>query len=108
MKTAFEGKWRILEMDQWDQDYVNAETPGHITFEKKGQGRFHFGYVHAQLDWRYDPAIDRVDFSFEGSCEGDEMNGRGWAKIEEKPKQMSGKIVFHQGDESGFKAKKGR
>jgi hypothetical protein len=105
-ETAFVGKWRITEMDQWDQDYVNAEKRGHITFEKQREGRFHFGYVQAQLDWRYDAAIDRVDFSFEGSCEGDEMNGRGWAKIEGK--QMSGKIVFHQGDESGFKAKKGK
>lgn len=93
-------------MDQWDQDYVNAEEPGHFTFEMKGMGRVHFGYVHAQLDWRYDPGVDRVDFSFEGSCEGDEMTGTGWAKIEGKSKQMVGQIAFYQGDQSGFKARR--
>jgi hypothetical protein len=106
IKAAFVGKWRITEMDQWDQDYVDAEEPGHITLENKGLGHFHFGYVHAQLDWRYDPPIDRVEFSFLGSCEGDEMSGRGWAKIEGK--QMVGQIAFHLGDESGFKARKGK
>jgi len=104
--SAFVGRWRIVEMEQWDQDYVDEEESGHITFEKKGEGHFHFGYVHAQLDWRYDPAIDRVEYSFQGSCEGDEMDGRGWAKIEGK--QMVGQIAFHLGDESGFKAKKSR
>jgi hypothetical protein len=37
-------------------------------------------------------------------CEGDEMNGRGWAQIDAK--QMIGHIAFHLGDESKFKAKK--
>jgi len=45
-----------------------------------------------------------VDFTFEGSDEGDQVSGRGWAKIEGK--QMVGQIVFHLGDESGFTAKK--
>jgi hypothetical protein len=106
MKTAFVGKWRIVEMEEWDRDYVDAEEPGHITLERKGLGDFHFGYVHAQVDWRYDAAIDRVDFSFDGNSECDPISGRGWAKIEGK--QMVGQIVFHLGDESGFKAKKSR
>ena len=106
MKTAYFGKWRILEMDQWDLDYVDLEEAAHITFEKKGSGGFHFGCVDASLDWRYDDSLDRLDFTFEGSDEGDEVSGRGWAKIEGK--QMVGLIVFHLGEESGFKARKTR
>jgi hypothetical protein len=104
--SAFVGKWRIVEMEQWDQDYVDMEEPGHVTFKKGGSGGFHFGCVDATLDWRYDASIDRVDFTFEGSDEGDQVNGRGWAKIEGK--QLVGQIAFHLGDESGFKARKGK
>jgi len=60
----------------------------------------------AALDWRYDASIDRVDFTFDGSDEGDQVSGRGWAKTEGK--QLVGQIVFHLGDESAFKAKKVR
>ena len=42
-----------------------------------------------------------------GTDEGTEVSGRGWAKMEGKGKQMIGQALFHQGDESGFKAKKG-
>ena len=47
------------------------EETGHVTFEKRGTGGFHFGCVDASLDWRYDNSISRVDFTFEGSDEGD-------------------------------------
>lgn len=68
----------------------------------------HFGCVEAHRDCRYDDSLDRVDFTFEGFDEGTEVTGRGWAKIEGKGKQMVGQIVFHQSDESGFKARKAR
>jgi hypothetical protein len=32
----FIGKWAIVEMESWDQDYVNMELEGHFTFNKKG------------------------------------------------------------------------
>jgi len=31
MKTAFVGRWKITEMEQWDQDYIDMEEPGIIT-----------------------------------------------------------------------------
>ena len=87
-------------MEQWDQDYLDMDETGQVTLEKGGSGGFHFGCVDASLDWRYDASIHRADFTFEGSDEGDQVSGRGWAKIEGK--QMVGQIVFHLGDESGF------
>lgn len=106
--SAFVGKWRIVEMDQWDQDYIDMEEPGHVTFQKSGSGGFHFGCVDASLNWRFDDSLNRVDFTFDGCDEGTEVNGRGWAKVEGDGTQMLGQIIFHQGDESGFKAKKER
>ena len=106
MKTQFIGQWKIVEMEQWEQDYIDMEEPGHITFDKKGLGGFHFGCVDASLDWRYDASLDRVDFTFDGSDEGDQVTGRGWAAIQGK--EMTGFIAFHLGEESGFKATKGK
>ena len=50
--------------------------------------------------------VARVDFIFDGFDEGDQVSGRGWAKIEEE--QLVGQIIFHMSDESGFKASKGK
>jgi len=82
------------------------EEEGQSSFEKRGEGDLHFGCFDASLDWRYDDSLDHVDFNFVGSDEGTEVSGRGWAKMEGK--QMIGQALFHQGEESGFKAKKGR
>ena len=106
MKAAFVGKWRIVEMEQWDQDYVDMEEPVISPSRRMASGDLHFGCVNANLDWRHDPEAERVDFTFDGFDEGDEVSGRGWAKAEGK--QMVGQIVFHLGEESGFKAKKSR
>jgi hypothetical protein len=39
----FVGKWIVVEMEAWDQDFVNMEVPGHFTFRKDGTGHFQFG-----------------------------------------------------------------
>jgi hypothetical protein len=106
VESAFLGRWKIVAMELWEQDFVDLEEPGHITFNKGGSGGFHFGCVDASLDWQYETSIDRVDFTFDGCDEGDQVNGRGWAKNEGK--QMVGQIVFHMGDESGFKASRSK
>ena len=31
-KKTFIGNWRITEMEQWDQDFIDAEVPGYISF----------------------------------------------------------------------------
>jgi len=85
-------------------EYIDMTEPGHITFQKGGTGQLHFGCVDAELDWQ--DGEHRVDFSFQGFDEGDEVNGRGWAKVEEK--FLVGRIIFHMGDESGFTARKHR
>ena len=43
-------------MEQWDQDFVDMVSPGHVTFKKGGTGQLHFGCVEAELDWRFDVA----------------------------------------------------
>lgn len=93
-------------MEQWDQDFVDLVSPGHITLAKGGTGQLHFGAVDAELDWRAGSEPDRVEFTFDGFDEGDEVSGRGWAKL--GGNSLSGRIVFHLGDASGFEARRAR
>ncbi len=104
MKASFVGRWRIVGMEQWDQDFVDMVSPGQITFARGGRGEFHFGAVDATLDWRVDDTGNRLEFSFEGFDEGDEVSGRGWAQVDGGA--LKGWFAFHQGDESGFTARK--
>jgi hypothetical protein len=100
--NKFLGKWRLLEMEQWDKDFIDLVGEGHITFEKKDSGQLQFGAVECDLDCRIEKTGDqeRIEFSFVGSDEGDEVSGRGWAVIADD--QLHGRIYFHDGDESGF------
>lgn len=104
MKASFIGRWRIIEMELWDQEFIDLDGPGHITFARIGRGEMHFGAVNLTLDWRLNARESRVDFTFEGFDEGDEVTGRGWAEL--AGRNLKGRIVFHLGDESGFRAQK--
>ena len=38
--NPFTGKWRIVEVELWDRDFVNAEVPGYFAFSRHGLGEF--------------------------------------------------------------------
>jgi hypothetical protein len=106
MSNQYLGTWRIIEMEQWDQDFIDLVVPGYIAFREDHQGEFQFGAVHGALDYRIEPYQDtaRLEFSWEGEDEMDPVSGRGWAVI--KDGQLQGRISFHAGDDSGFTAAK--
>ena len=107
MKNAYVGKWRIVEMEEWDKDFVDLVVPGHFTFRKDGTGHFQFGAVDGEMDCRVETVggAERIEFTWDGTDECDTASGRGWAQVEGK--QMKGRIYFHLGDDSEFTAKKG-
>ena len=45
-----------------------------------------------------------IEFSFDGSDEGDRINGRGWAVLENDA--LHGRFFIHHGDESSFVARR--
>jgi hypothetical protein len=103
-KNPFTGRWRIVSMDGWDQDYVDEEEEGYFEFSPSSWGQFHFGYVHGQMDGRLttrdgEPAIE---WTWDGNAEMDAAQGRGWAV--RKGDELHGMIFFHGGDDSGFVA----
>ena len=104
MKASFVGRWRIVEMELWDQKFIDLDGPGHITFARNGRGEMHSGAVNLILDWRLNTGGSRVGFTFEGFDEGDEVTGKGWAEL--AGGKLKGRIVFHLGDESGIQAQK--
>ncbi len=91
-------------MEQWDRDYIDLEGPGFVEFGKGGLGSLQFGAVEVGLDCR--TALrgqdERIEFSFEGHDDADLCSRRGWAEIREGG--LYGKLFFHRGDDSWFKA----
>ena len=73
------GILRITHMDQWDQDFVNAEVLGFIRFDSSRMGEFHFGYVHGHMDVEQTErnGTPAVEWTWDGNDEMDEASGRG-------------------------------
>lgn len=99
-KNPFIGTWRIVWMEVWGQDYVDMEVPGYFTFGEKDLGDFQFGLVQGEMDWRLQDA--RLEFTWDGWDEGDQMSGRGWVEIDKG--ELRGRIFIHLGDDSEFRA----
>jgi hypothetical protein len=65
------GTWRIIEMEQWDQDYIDLVVPGYIAFREDHVGKFQFGTVHGEIAYRIESyqETERLEFSWEGEDE---------------------------------------
>jgi hypothetical protein len=105
--TSVIGRWRITEMDNWDQEAVDLVQPGFIGFDDDGLGELGFIAVTGELDYRDADRDGRpgVEFSWQGSDEGDDACGRGWAALNPDG-TLEGHIYFHLGDDSGFRAER--
>lgn len=104
---AFTGKWRIAEMEVWDQDYVDMEVPGYIHISSDGTGELQFGLVYGDIDGRLEQCgnTPRFEFTWAGQEENDPVCGRGYAMIENG--ELKGRIYLHLADDSAFRAIKG-
>jgi hypothetical protein len=100
---AIAGRWRIVEMDAWDNDVLDIDEEAHITFEGASGGKIAFVAVNGVLDVRYNARNGTAcaEFSWEGFDENDEVCGRGWVAMGTAG-QLVGHIFIHQGDDSGF------
>lgn len=50
---TFAGRWRIVEMDTWDNDFLDLVGRAHLTFKGKSNGEIAFGALKGFLDVRY-------------------------------------------------------
>jgi hypothetical protein len=95
-------------MELWAQEHVDLAGPGTLQLKRNGEGEMTFIAVRCWLDC--EPA-DRggrpgCEFSWEGVDEGDSRCGRGWAKLGETDDTLEGRLYFHMGDVSSFKAER--
>jgi hypothetical protein len=99
------GKWRIVETEVWDRDALDLVQPAFIEFRSDRTGEFCFIAVEGWLDCRYssDDGKARVEFSWDGKDEYDDVSGRGWAAIQDDG-VLRGRILFHLGEDSSFAA----
>ena len=103
LDCALIGKWRIIEADLWDRDYLDLVEPANIMFDGNGRGEFAFGCVQGGLDCEYSRRI--IFFTWQGFDEMDEVGGDGSAELDDDG-SLTIEICFHLGDEAILTARK--
>ena len=100
---AFVGRWRIVEMDVWDNGFLDLVEVAHLTFTGEADSEIAFGALKGFLDVRYGSRDGAAcaEFSWEGSDENDPACGRGWAAIGTAGR-LVGQFYIHNGDDSDF------
>ena len=61
---AFAGRWRIVEMDVWDKDFLDLVETAHLTFKGAADGEIAFGALKGFLDVRYGTRDDSACAEF--------------------------------------------
>ncbi len=105
--NSISGNFKITHMNEFDQDFVDAEVPGFICFDPHGQGEFQFGYVHGEMTVVSTERTGKpaAEWTWEGNDEVDPVSGRGWAVLQANGRP-EGEIIFLDGDASCFIAER--
>jgi hypothetical protein len=99
---SLKGKWRIVEMEAWDKDFLDLVEPAYILFGDT-ESEFAFGCVTGSFGSVGDS--HSIAFDWGGADEMDEAHGDGWAELRADG-SLTREITFHNGDESGFIARR--
>ena len=95
------GRWRILEADLWDRDYLDLCGPATLVVKANGHGEIAFGAMQASLDIDYGP--DEIGFTWAGFDETDEVSGVGSAELLDDG-SLQIQFDYHLGDVAALKA----
>jgi len=98
---SIKGKWRIVEMPDYQDNYPDMVGPAYILFDESG-GEFAFGCVTGAIHGI--ASGNSCDFTWSGSDEMDEVCGDGWAALTDNG-TLEGEINFQNGDEASFTAR---
>ena len=96
------GRWRITEMPDYEDDYLDMMEPAYILFGPE-RGQFAFGCVTGAFAGGGNHHA--VAFDWDGNDEMDEACGDGWAELQPDG-SLKGAICFHSGDEANFVARR--
>jgi len=98
------GRWRIVEADLWDADYLNLVEPAYFQIGDDGRAEFAFGALNATAELEYGRSI--VLFRWSGFDEGDEIAGNGSAEIEDDG-SLEIALSFDNGDDAILMGRRG-
>jgi len=100
---AFAGRWRIVEMDNWDDDFLDLVEEAHLALRGAADGEIAFGALKGFLEVRYGSRDGSAcaEFSWQGHDENDPACGRGWVMIGTGGR-LVGHFYIHNGEESDF------
>ena len=100
------GKWRIVELPGYEDDYADMVEPAYILFEN-GRGEFAFGCLTGAFAGGAGHGSDRaaVAFDWNGNDEMDPVCGAGSAELQADG-SLRGEIRVHRGDEISFIARR--
>jgi hypothetical protein len=96
------GRWRIVEADIWDRAYLDLCGPATLTITAQG-GEIAFGAMQASLEVEY--SRESIGFSWNGSDEGDQVEGEGTAELLDDG-TFEIDFSYFNGDEAVLKAKR--
>lgn len=103
MDCRLVGRWRIVEADIWDRDYLDLAGPATMTIGAHGHGEIAYGALQAGLDLEY--SRTNVFFTWVGFDEGDEVTGTGSAELNDDG-TIAIEFAYHLGDEAILKAER--
>ena len=95
------GRWRSVESDLWDRAHLDLCGPATLTTAQGGD--IAFGALEAGLEVEY--ARNSTGFHWQGSDEGDQVEGEGTAELLEDG-TIEIEFAYHNGDEAVLKAKR--
>jgi hypothetical protein len=95
------GRWRIVEADLWDRDYLDLCGPATLVVRANGDGEIAFGAMQASLDIDYGP--DEIGFTWAGFDEMTEVSGSGSAELQDDG-SLEIEFEYRHGDEAVLKA----
>lgn len=97
------GRWRIVEADIWDRDYLDLCGSATIVIGADGRGEIAFGAMQATLDVEYAPTS--IAFAWIGFDEMDEVSGDGNAELRD---DASIEIQFEYSGDEALSKRSGR
>ena len=100
-KCQLLGRWRIVEADLWDGDYLDLVGPAQMTVRGAGRGEIAFGALQAGLDIEYAATV--IFFTWAGFDEMDEVSGSCSAELQDDG-AIEIEFAYHLGDEATLKA----
>jgi hypothetical protein len=97
------GRWRIVEADLSDRDYLDLVEPAYLQIGDDGRAEFAFGAVNATAELEYGRSI--VLFRWSGFDEGDEISGGGSA-VPQDDGSIKIELSFDEGDDTVLTARR--